>query len=1339
MLLLFLAAISLAPARAVEDKISHVNVLLPWRRRGASAPASATGGSSTSSRSPVEPTTQLLEAKPGCFRWESNSPDVAEVIPQYENDAEREARCSSRAVVRAVWPHAERAMSLVSAIKMDSAMQHVLGYELQCEVWVAPIARIQILTTVRTLSLGNTEKIEVQAFDDRDNVFTSLAGLHFDWRDVDSKVLRVIRLKSTNVIMTEAQEKVESEGKMGDSVQIEGVKTGRGGLEVTPLDKGYDHMSATVEINVTQPLKIQPRSAVYIAPASELQMELWTNVRTDSGFWRPERIFMPTDHYKWEVGASKAAGESDAVAVRVDENMGMAVAQHTGGPASVVARDQEILDHFAFHKLTVSTPTSLALAMARRDDQLSTSYIYTANGGTLSTPENEAQPWYLVLGREYAVIAVLRDEDHHRMYLTPNVKFDIQYGVVEADEDGKKESVVVAGNEDFTGRIVETSEEGSSALAHLSSRLPAIDLRRRPEWGTQRRWVKATAVGRTYVHAEMLPVVSTFFAGEEDPVVYRPPNGPLRTSTLCIVSHPVALVHPPDHPPVLLPPDQSFRLHATGGTGDYVWTMDKGSDQASGPSSPSGSSETAPNAIASVHKKDGIVTTNTELGDASLLAEDAANRYNSALTKVVVASVEGIHFIDGPLEAEVVNGAATDSKNIKEDSGGSSRSHGQTGGQQDGDLYVRVGASDARSNRFHACDSIFHALTVDNALFDSTVFEIVNMFPGNVDNEGSIESVDATEGSPSTFVPYVTGSDRYSRSQACMTLRLRPLREGTTTLKISFGTGARRLTASVEITAFPPLEVLVPGVMKTTVALDEDTHGIGDQWGVMPTTVVSLGATARVQLSGGPPPRGMKGMGRQTIDSVTMQRPDDIELEFYPPDAAEDEELARKGARDQSSGKNTGGGMATGDCKSSPPLGETGLLPGRRYALKCKALGEQNVTFTVTNVWSMLARPESMARPHPVLRTVVVRFVCSTPIHTQLILQSGASIMETGCSTPVDEEVNEDDDETNDVVANDLDADPSYIIRTRAPVPVYLRVLDHACRPFMNFSTVLTSWGVTAGSAMADFSGNLSPVQLLHRECIRRIVSGKSSGTSFADDYGEVDLSVVRECLRDQQSAQNSGLPGPNGEYDTSAFSTSRDLVELGESSTMLERAFIFSAAMEGTAKIRVNASACAHTNSVGQIQDVHASRRGQRSMFGRGCPRAQLKRGASLQLVRNVRLTPQRATIFRHPDNVLTISAVDGSGQFSFTSSVGPEFAAIGQNSSKSVELSPGRRNGRALVTVTDTGLTETMCATSDVFISEVARLEIWVKGKLLFPHSPVPGLSIWFPSGPPPSHSLF
>ena len=63
------------------------------------------------------------------------------------------------------------------------------------------------------------------------------------------------------------------------------------------------------------------------------------------------------------------------------------------------------------------------------------------------------------------------------------------------------------------------------------------------------------------------------------------------------------------------------------------------------------------------------------------------------------------------------------------------------------------------------------------------------------------------------------------------------------------------------------------------------------------------------------------------------------------------------------------------------------------------------------------------------LRTVVVRFVCAEPIHTQLILQSGASIAETGCSIPEGANVNEDDS-TSDIIANDLDSDPSYIIRT---------------------------------------------------------------------------------------------------------------------------------------------------------------------------------------------------------------------------------------------------------------------------------------------------------------------
>ena len=85
----------------------------------------------------------------------------------------------------------------------------MLGYDLRCEVWVAPIESIVILTTVPKLSLGTTEKIEVQAFDDGNNVFSSLAGLRFDWTAPKRDILTVLPLTLTNVAGTDAQVEME--------------------------------------------------------------------------------------------------------------------------------------------------------------------------------------------------------------------------------------------------------------------------------------------------------------------------------------------------------------------------------------------------------------------------------------------------------------------------------------------------------------------------------------------------------------------------------------------------------------------------------------------------------------------------------------------------------------------------------------------------------------------------------------------------------------------------------------------------------------------------------------------------------------------------------------------------------------------------------------------------------------------------------------------------------------------------------------------------------------------------------------------------------------------------
>lgn len=72
---------------------------------------------------------------------------------------------------------------------------------LQCEVFVDSIAKLQLLTTVRKLVVGDLMILQVQAFDREgfcfwnaffvdyviENVFTSLDGLNFKWETSEDK------------------------------------------------------------------------------------------------------------------------------------------------------------------------------------------------------------------------------------------------------------------------------------------------------------------------------------------------------------------------------------------------------------------------------------------------------------------------------------------------------------------------------------------------------------------------------------------------------------------------------------------------------------------------------------------------------------------------------------------------------------------------------------------------------------------------------------------------------------------------------------------------------------------------------------------------------------------------------------------------------------------------------------------------------------------------------------------------------------------------------------------------------------------------------------------------
>ena len=575
--------------QSVEEKISHVNILLPWSKEGTDD--LLTGGDRE----------MVIFAKPGCFVWTSSNAAVATVEPLYRNDTERNNLCSSKAVVKAKWHQKKRARTMIKAQKKDTSTG-VLGYDLRCEVWVAPIQSITILTTVRKLSLGTTEKLEVQAFDDGNNVFSSLAGLRFQWAAPNRDILSILRLSETKVDATHSQREMERRGMLTDSVQIEGVKTGRGNITVKLHELGYEEISlATVDINVSRPLELEPKNARYVSPSSELQMELYTY---DKSVYK--QITMPTSQYKWET--------SDGSVVSINQDNGLVVGLEKG-TSDIIARDQEITENQDTHTLDVSIPSSMQFAIVPAEDEL----LPTTIEQSYQSHITDSRIWYLVKGKNYVVRIILRDEEHRTMYITKNMEFTVKYGLVETPLNENENAI-----EDTSSSSSSSSSSPSSssktqegAIATNPS-LPPSDyalndrIKGRDEWNVQRRWVKATTVGRTMVSGVMLPVKSTV-----QNTVWESETE-IQTKSVIVISNQIEIDVPTDPTPILLPPlEENYQVVAKGGTGNYLWSS-------------------ADSEVASIGPT-GNITCDKEEGITEINIEDELNKNNNIQANVEIS------------------------------------------------------------------------------------------------------------------------------------------------------------------------------------------------------------------------------------------------------------------------------------------------------------------------------------------------------------------------------------------------------------------------------------------------------------------------------------------------------------------------------------------------------------------------------------------------------------------------------------------------------------------------------------------------------------------------------
>lgn len=133
----------------------------------------------------------------GCFRWSVTNPSVARVEPEGSSE------CSTAALVTSAMEGGGRRSTVILAEDVKT------GQTFPCTVVIDEIVKFEILTTRRTVHVGDFEIISVQAFDSEGNVFSTVEGLPFSWTLRPQGVVQVVPFRDAPVKASKTQIAVE--------------------------------------------------------------------------------------------------------------------------------------------------------------------------------------------------------------------------------------------------------------------------------------------------------------------------------------------------------------------------------------------------------------------------------------------------------------------------------------------------------------------------------------------------------------------------------------------------------------------------------------------------------------------------------------------------------------------------------------------------------------------------------------------------------------------------------------------------------------------------------------------------------------------------------------------------------------------------------------------------------------------------------------------------------------------------------------------------------------------------------------------------------------------------
>ena len=358
---------------------------------------------------PTNYTLEVLNTDNGCYTWTTTRNEVASVEPIYDdltnnNVQQRLKKCSTRALVTVNSKVKKRLSTIIHA--QDTLSSNVL---FRCDVEVDQIKSIEIVTTTKEIALEDVpDVIEVSAKDAKNDTFTSLGGVEFEWKlspiltNQNGRTDQSINLKFRK--FSDSQFKVkpdieywETRNSQGYMVLLEGVRTGSTKLSVRIKDKEYGDSDLQIpEINliVIANLALLPAHDVYLIPYANIHY----NVQMiKSG--KTSLIKMPSEQYVLEL--------SNYIVANLDELRSIVTASTVEGSTNLILRDTNIIK---YNEEEITHP-SVDIFVARP------SYILLK----VSPGTNFALQEFT----NYEIGVEIYDQNHHSMYLSENLNLKV--------------------------------------------------------------------------------------------------------------------------------------------------------------------------------------------------------------------------------------------------------------------------------------------------------------------------------------------------------------------------------------------------------------------------------------------------------------------------------------------------------------------------------------------------------------------------------------------------------------------------------------------------------------------------------------------------------------------------------------------------------------------------------------------------------------------------------------------------------------------------------------------------------------------------------------------------